>query len=80
MSTEEKWQKYVLVLLIKLHDSSARYSTLEKRVLSKSTVCPNFNWDKFLSPFSAYRIYATKILGSLISVPNMAVWKIDLHN
>lgn len=25
MSTEEKWQKYVLVLLIKLHDSSARY-------------------------------------------------------
>lgn len=24
-STEEKWQKYVLVLLIKLHDSSARY-------------------------------------------------------
>lgn len=43
MSTEEKWQKYVLVLLIKLHDSSARYSTLEKRILSKSTVCPNFN-------------------------------------
>lgn len=25
MSTEEKWQKYVLVILIKLHDSSARY-------------------------------------------------------
>lgn len=35
MSTEEKWQKYVLVLLIKLHDSSARYQYFGEKGLEQ---------------------------------------------
>lgn len=42
MSTEEKWQKYVLLLLISCMILLLSTSTLEKRVLSKSTICLNF--------------------------------------
>lgn len=42
MSTEEKWQKYLLVLLISCMTFLLTTSTLAKKVLSKSTICPSF--------------------------------------